>query len=186
MNMIAGRLGLVTALLLLGGCFSLAQRRMDQTVRTDGATAKLSIWIDSRAPMHHEPRQPVSEALASLALYPVDVVYSSLAAVTAPFDSDVAIRFGPVGAIAGIALPWITVMPEIYGPMPFHDVAIERRDFDELVLRIEAGDGVAAYRKLFGNRTRRPVSVELIELTSAPTARAAMKNGAASASKKQP
>lgn len=101
-------------------------------------------------PILSDGQVPVAEAAVALLLYPLDVLFSTMVAVRAPFDADLDITWGPIGAAAGIALPWVTLVPHLYPPLfllrPVPEVELNPSDFADLVARIRQGDGLAAYR----------------------------------------
>lgn len=95
---------------------------------------------------------PAVEAVGSILLYPLDVLASTAVAVSAPFDARTDITWGPVGALAGICLPWVTLIPYGYPPLcmpqPSPVVELGAEDFEDLLVRIRSGDGITAYRQL--------------------------------------
>ena len=44
-----------------------------------------------------------------------------------------------------MTLPWVTLIPDFYGPFPLQDVVLDRVAFDQLMTRVRQGDGVQAY-----------------------------------------
>ncbi|MCU0862419.1 MAG: hypothetical protein MUC36_01385 [Planctomycetes bacterium] len=139
------------ALSLLAGCHSLAGIRVDQRVHAGDRSAELALWC--RAPDSIlSGETPLYEAFVALLLYPVDVIASTCVAVSAPFDDRLEVRGGPVGALAGICLPWVTLVPYVHPP--FHlmgqpkELELTPAEFDLLLQRVQAGDGAAAYREL--------------------------------------
>lgn len=138
----------LAALPLLGGCYSLAQIRLTERVKTDNASLDLWVWIDAPGPVLSEPPMPVFDAISALIFYPVEVLLDTSVALRAPFDPTLDIRWGPLGALGGIALPWVTLVPDFFKPLPLPDITLEPAAFDLLVSRIGRGDGVAAYREI--------------------------------------
>jgi hypothetical protein len=55
--------------------------------------------------------------LSTIVLYPYDLFRSLGYALQAPFDADYDVRLGPLGALLGIALPGVSLVPAI-GPSP--------------------------------------------------------------------
>lgn len=143
---------LLPVLCVTSGCYSLSRIRLSEIIKTDGEAVVLWIWIDAPGPRLSDGDYPVSDAVSALVLYPLDLVMSASIAVRAPFDPELDIRWGPIGALAGVALPWVTLIPYIYPPYgvlnPLPEVAIDRSAFDDLVARIKAGDGTRAYREI--------------------------------------
>lgn len=142
----------LVATLLLASCHSLAGVRVDQRLGADDRTAVLGLWCRAPDSVLTDGDAPVAEAAIALVLYPLDVLLSTVVAVRAPFDAELEVRGGPLGAVAGICLPWVTLVPYIYPP--FHVMFAPQQldltppEFDRLITRIRAGDGVAAYREL--------------------------------------
>ncbi|MCC7396521.1 MAG: hypothetical protein IT455_05585 [Planctomycetes bacterium] len=142
----------IVAALLLASCHSLAGVRVDQRLCADDRTAVLGLWCRAPHSVLADGEAPVAEAAAALVLYPLDVLLSTMVAVRAPFDAKLEVRGGPFGAVAGICLPWVTLVPYIHPP--FHVMFAPQQldltppEFDRLLARIRAGDGVAAYREL--------------------------------------
>jgi len=128
-------------LLALGGCHSMARIRMVQAVRTEGGTAALDVWLDVPGPLIEDPFTP-------LLFYPIDKISSLAVAFRAPFDPALDIQWGPLGALAGITLPYVTLIPGFYAPLPLPDIVLEREAFDQLLARVQQGDGVRAYLDL--------------------------------------
>ena len=141
--------------LLLGlcaGCHSLTQLRVRQEVVCAEQRVVLGVWFLGRAHPVTGGDAPAVEAVTSVILYPVDVLASLAVAVRAPFDPRLDITWGPVGALAGICLPWVTLVPHLYPPSCLLEAAprVELRaaEFEELRARTRAGDGLRAYREL--------------------------------------
>lgn len=137
---------------LLSGCYSLAELRLHQPVRSGEDNVVLGIWIRAPGPVLSEPRLWLYDAVIATVLYPWDVVSSTYTAVTAPFDPDLDISMGPIGAICGIALPGPTLIPYIYPPYPMlaqpRAIELDASSYASLLARIETGDGVGAYRDI--------------------------------------
>ena len=95
---------------------------------------------------------PVAEAATAVIFYPLDVLISTAVAVRALFHPGIDITWGPVGAVAGITLPWVTLIPHLYPPLcmlwPTPEVNLSPAEFQSLVARIRQGDGLSAYREL--------------------------------------
>ena len=140
------------ALSLLAGCHSLAGIRVDQRVHAGDRSAELALWCRASDSILSDGEMPVYEAFVALLLYPIDVIASTCTAVSAPFDDRLEIRGGPVGALAGICLPWVTLVPYVYPPfhlmMPPKELELTPAEFDLLLQRVQAGEGAAAYREL--------------------------------------
>jgi hypothetical protein len=145
---IIGSVTVAALCLVLSGCHSLAMLRMSQCVRTDGADLVLRLWIHAPGPVLSSPPRPIHDAVVAVLFYPGDLVVSTVVALQAPFDPDLAIRWGPVGALAGILLPGVTLIPFFYPPFQPADAVLDRRAFDELVTRAQGGDGREAYRDI--------------------------------------
>lgn len=157
---------------LLTSCYSLATLRVHQTVRADQHEVVLGVWIRAPGPVLSDPELPVYDAVVAIVFYPWDVVSSTCVAVSAPFDPDLDIRWGPTGAVAGIVLPGVTLMPYLYPArhmmFPPPDLELDTPACEALLARIEAGDGVSAYREIVGRYpwdggSDAMISVELIE-----------------------
>ena len=148
-TMFMRRLGLMLTLTAPLSCFSLTQVRVSHQVYSASTVADLEIWLDDR-PIVTPSRDA---AIAGLFLYPLDVFFSTLLALHAPFDSDLRIRGGPAGALAGIALPWVTLVGEntllpsllLWRP----PTELDQTSFDQLIARIKKGEAVEAYRSAF-------------------------------------
>jgi hypothetical protein len=122
--------------------------RMSQCVRTENQAVTLDLMIDAPGPVLSSPPHPVLDVCIPLVLYPVEKFLSMLVAVQAPFNADLDIRWGPVGALAGLTLPWVTLIPFILPPNPLADVHLDPPVFDELCRRVREGDGVEAYTEI--------------------------------------
>jgi hypothetical protein len=140
------------ALSLLTDCHSLAGIRVDQRVHAGDRSAELALWCRRSDSILSDGEMPVYEAFVALLLYPVDVIASTCVAVSAPFDDRLEVRGGPVGALAGICLPWVTLVPYVYPPfhlmVPPKELELTPAEFDLLLQRVQAGDGAATYREL--------------------------------------
>lgn len=158
-----------TVLALLAGCHSLAGIRVDQRVVAGDRAAVLALWCRAPDSILSDGDTPVFEAFVALLLYPVDVLASTYVAVHAPFDEKLEVRGGPFGAVAGICLPWVTLVPYVYPP--FHlmmqpkELELTGAEWEQLLARVRAGDGVAACRELgrFGSLGEVLYAVELLE-----------------------
>lgn len=161
---------LIAAVLCTAGCHSLARICVTPTVRTaDGDAQVLRVWIDAPGPAGDDEDLALGCAISGLLLFPLESLLSAYTAVTAVVDPDLEIRWGPVGTVLGIGLPWVTLLPYVYGPyaaLEPPEYTLDRAEFAELVARTRAGDGVAAYREIiadypwdFGERAL--LSVEL-------------------------
>lgn len=140
---------------LLASCHTLAQLRVHRTVRSPDSTAVLGIWIRAPGPVLSDPPKWLADAFVAVLFYPLDVLSSTVVAVGAPFDPDLDIAWGPAGALAGIALPGLTLMPYLYPAFhmmfPPPDLPLEPASFDALLARIQAGDGLGAYCDIVGS-----------------------------------
>lgn len=127
----------------LCGCHSLARLRFEQTIRTDGRQAILGLWTDG------VPLLPPNDPVQPLVCYPFDVLASTWFAVVAPFTPDLDIRWGPIGALAGIVLPGLTLTCTawVYPPV---EARLAPEEFDRLVESIQTENPVAAYRAVLG------------------------------------
>jgi hypothetical protein len=123
---------------------------LTQHVRTEDASIDLWIWIDAPGPVLSDPPAPVFDAISTLVLYPVEILVDLSVAIHAPFDPALDVRWGPLGGVVGIVLPWVTLVPDFYGPLPLPDVNLEPDAFDLLVSRVRQGDGANAYREIVG------------------------------------
>jgi len=157
---------------LLTSCYSLATLRVHQTVRADQHEVVLGVWIRAPGPVLSDPDLPVYDAAVAIVFYPLDVVASTCVAVSAPFDPDLDISWGPIGAIAGVLLPCVTLMPYLYPArhmmFPPPNLEVDRPAFEALISRVTAGDGVRGYRDIVGQYpwdggSDAMLSVELIE-----------------------
>jgi hypothetical protein len=135
---------------LLGGCYSIVNIRLKQSVHAGETTKVVGVWIRAPGPTWSDPPIPVLDAIAPLVFYPLDVVFDLVTACKAPFDPNIEIRGGPIGALTAIALPWITLIPYFYGPLPLPDVELQPEALAELIERIRRGDGSAAWRQIMG------------------------------------
>lgn len=136
------------------GCHSLSELRVHRTIECEHGAAVLGIWIRAPGPRLSDPERPVYDGVIAVLFYPWDVVASTIAAVRAPFDPDLDVTWGPIGAVAGIALPWVTLMPYLYPArhmtFPPEAVVLDAASFAALESRIASGDGIAAYREIVG------------------------------------
>ena len=150
-----GHLAVLLCALPSAGCYSLSQLRLDQVVRTSDDAVTLGVWFMARGCPMSGGDAPVAEAVTAILFYPLDVLLSSVVAARAPFDPRLDITWGPVGAVAGIALPWVTLIPHLYPPLcvlrPAPEVSLSASDFANLVDRVRGGDGLSAYRQLVGS-----------------------------------
>jgi hypothetical protein len=121
--------------------------RMSQSVRTENQAVTLDLMIDAPGPVLSDSL-PIVNAGISLLLYPIDKSVGLVIVALAPFSSDLDIRWGPLGALAGITLPWVTLIPFLLPPRPLADVALDPQVFRELCDRVRSGDGVRAYTEL--------------------------------------
>lgn len=133
----------------VGGCYSLTELRVSQQIGSGEQQVTVGLWV--RAPgMGGDV--PVGNALTAVVFYPLDVFMSSVVAVGAICDPEVDISWGPVGAVAGIALPWVTLIPHVCLPgfmmQPSPDAHLDPQEFATLVSRIRTGDGLAAYLEI--------------------------------------
>jgi hypothetical protein len=82
-------------------------------------------------------------------LYPVDVLWSSVLALHALFSDAHDVAGGPLGAVAGIALPGVTLVGPIYPRVwVYQELHLSADEFDALIAAVEAGEGVAAFEPL--------------------------------------
>jgi hypothetical protein len=135
-------------LLAAAGCFTVARTREREVIETEGRTATLAVLIDAPGVFGLGP--------AALLFWPVETVVDVGLAVRAPFDPDLDIQWGPLGALGAIVLPGLTVLPYIYRPplgWPRNGppANVPPATFDALLARVRAGDGVAAYHELLGD-----------------------------------
>ncbi len=140
---------------LLASCYSLSELRVHATVRSGPDSVVLGIWIRAPGPVLSDPPIWPFDAAVAILFYPWDVAVSTWVAVSAPFDPDLDVSFGPIGALSGIVLPGVTLMPYVYPAyhmmFPPPDVQLDAASFRSLVARIEAGDGLRAYRDIVGS-----------------------------------
>lgn len=141
-------LTLIAVLCSASACHSMARIRMSQNVRTEDRTVTLDLMIDAPGPVLSGPPHPVVDLCIPLVLYPLDKWLSFAIAVQAPFNADLDIQWGPVGALAGLTLPWVTLIPYIFPPERLADVDLNPEVFDEFCHRVQRGDGVRAYTEL--------------------------------------
>ena len=119
---------------------------MQRCVRTENQALTLDLMIDAPGPI--PTPLPVLDVCIPLFLYPIDKFLSSYVAIWASFDPNLEIQWGPVGALAGVTLPWVTLIPYLYPPHPLADVDLDPQVFDELRQRVHESDGVDAYIEL--------------------------------------
>lgn len=170
MNTAVRGLALVT-LLLAVGCYALSNVRSTETIATDGKLATLEIWSEAHGPILSDPRIWPLDAITALVFYPLDVIASSAYAIQAIDDPDLEVRYGPVGALVGIVLPFFTVIPDIYYGISWERYRrLETEQFDRLVRACWSGHGAAVYDQMFFDpwklRARRSalISVEILEI----------------------
>lgn len=113
MQLVLRVLGFVP-LTLLSCCYSFAEVRREVSVRTEKETVALSIWVSDQGIIHG------GELL--MVLWPVHAFLAASAAIQAPFNGDYDIQWGPLGALAGIVVPGLTVLPS---PMWMPTVTLE-------------------------------------------------------------
>ena len=147
-----GCLAMLLFALGAGGCYSLTQLRASQVIRTSGETQVVAVWFMAPGNPMGGGSSPVAEAATAVIFYPLDVLISTAVAVRALFHPGMDITWGPVGAVAGITLPWVTLIPHLYPPLcmlwPTPEVNLSPAEFQSLVARIRQGDGLSAYREL--------------------------------------
>lgn len=161
-------------LAVLAGCHSLSRIRLSQNVRSGDEIAVLDVWFDAPGPVLSDPQVPVYDAVVGLVFYPWDKISSLVIAAKAPFDGDLDVQWGPIGALVGCTVPWVTLIPYIYPPLPLPDVELAPEAFARLQARIGAGDGVGAYREIVGDPRGRVGGDALHEVriaTAVPEAR---------------
>lgn len=141
----------------LSGCQPLTRVRFEQTIRTDGRQATLGLWTAGL------PLLPPYDPVSPLACYPLDVWASTVVAVQAPFHPDCDIRWGPLGALAGIVLPGVTLMCSAWVSPPV-EAWLAPEDFDRLVESIRTGNPVATYRAVMGDDTWDRAADSLVEV----------------------
>jgi len=182
------RKSLTIALLLIfcAGCHSLTQLRVEQEILSGDQRAVVGVWFMGRGQPITGGDAPVVEAVTAVLLYPLDVLSSSAVAVCAAFDANMDITWGLVGAAAGIALPWVTLVPHLYPPpcmfRPAPSVELSVSDFELLLTRIRSGDGMATYRELVDHKSwacgREPMMcIVLVEGPHAAAAQQAQRAG---------
>jgi hypothetical protein len=143
---------LLVAALGASSCHSLTRIRRSHEVRCAGAATLLEVWVDAPGPILRSPPNAVYDTVVPVLLYPLDKLSSLIVAVRAPFDPDIDLQWGPFGAVAGITLPWVTLMPFVYPPFEWATVELEPAAYADLLSRIDAGDGAAAYLEHVGER----------------------------------
>ncbi|MFO1050622.1 MAG: hypothetical protein U1F36_00240 [Planctomycetota bacterium] len=169
-------LGMVTLLGLLGlfgSCYSIASLRVTQRVSSGEQSAVLEMWVDAPGPM--EPNSdPFGRVVAGVLFYPFDKLFSLINAVHAPFDPDIDIRYGPLGALAGITLPEITLVPFVMqADTGAREVELPSDAFARLVEDARRGEGIATYLELVKPEDRRDRTavcrkLTLIEVSTQP------------------
>jgi len=138
----------VAILLAASGCYSLARVGHSVVVRSETEEATLRVWVNSTGPVLSSPPNPVWEVVCPVLVYPMDVLGSLFMAGQAPFDPDLDIEWGPVGAVAGIVLPWVTLLPDLYSWTTVEDVELSPAAFSALLDGIRNGDGIPAYEEI--------------------------------------
>ncbi|MFG0316213.1 MAG: hypothetical protein ACF8XB_02990 [Planctomycetota bacterium JB042] len=134
------------------GCLSLARIVVREEVRSEsGAGLALRVTCDAPGPVLTSPALPVADAALALILYPLDVLASTSTAVSALTDEDLGVRFGSAGALAGIALPWLTLVPYLKPPLILPERRIGDEEFARLAASFRTADEVAVYRELLGD-----------------------------------
>ncbi len=169
------------------GCYSLAETRHPQFVRCENGDVLLGLWIDERGwfddrglPRRRYPQHlgilptvdgftPVDGLLALLS-WPLDAVASTYWAVRAPFDSEYSIQAGPLGALCGIALPGITLMPGFMN-QPIPEATLSPSDKRRLLSGIRSGRAVEAYSETVGPALWKSTNLPLadVEILAEPT-----------------
>jgi hypothetical protein len=143
--------GLLPVVVGLCGCHSLTRIRLSQDVRSESVATVLELWVNAPGPLLSDPPRVVGDVLIPLVLYPLDKLLSLTVAVQAPFNPDVDLQWGPFGALAGLTLPWVTLIPYVYPPVALPDVELAPDKYAELMTRIDAADGVRGYAEIIGD-----------------------------------
>jgi hypothetical protein len=137
------------ALLLpwLPSCYSVFQRR--STIIVDAEGVSECVLVES----WHEQGwgffdYPVLATPVVLLMYPFDVVASTLASLHCAWSDDYRLRWGPLGALAAIALPGVTASPGMIGPSFDCRQRISPARMKELLEEVRADRGEAAIRGL--------------------------------------
>lgn len=124
---------------LLASCCSLAVVRYDVDLIVDSggksASQRLYVWVVDAGLV--EEYSPSVRLLASLTLFPLNSLLGVIAVVGAPFDDKYEIRYGPLGAILGVAVPGFTLVAS--PKRPTGTVWISPREM--MVLRSKPLDG---------------------------------------------
>lgn len=138
MNRCGVPLAALTALICLSGCYSLACTRTDMciTTRKRPEVVVFRVWIAAGQ------LQPVSleTTVQTLAAYPIDVLASATVALLAPFNPEFDVRFGPLGAVAGILLPGFTVTTFLDGFSWDGGFVVSQSEFETLLAATRGGD----------------------------------------------
>ncbi len=122
---------------LLPGCYSLACTRDTLRVMAEG---RPEVIVVHRWTGDDWSRGEITwrRVVGGLLLYPVDVFFSTIMACKAMIEPDLSIRWGPLGAVAGIVLPGVTcAFPPLDSSGP---VRLPSNRFAELLAASHAGE----------------------------------------------
>lgn len=163
------RVFLVAALLgasTLQSCYSFTIFRETVTLEAPGRPSKVVVEVRDVAGDGVFASEPGGAAVASVMMYPFDVVVSTFVACQAMFDRNLEVQWGPAGALLGISLPGPTLFPGV-GHVPRPERSVDPKVFDELLQAIRDGKEEAVFRRIEGLWSRKTLGVKLIEVREA-------------------
>lgn len=153
------------AFLATTSCYSFAITRHQVELTCSKASTPLYVWVSDQTFPENlaEHSWPVQILLVTLN-QPFNMFFGLLAGVRAPLDADYDIRLGPVGFLAGVTVPGLTVMPALMrGPEP--SLQVDDDIYRKLLDAIDAGEGIAAFRD---SGAQEAISGTVLDVARAP------------------
>ena len=153
-----GRSFTLLALLATASCYSFAVGRDTVELKSEQGSTWVYVWYSDQTTAENTLEQdwplPIVTAVV---VQPINMLFGVLQGCTAPFNAEYDIRFGPIGFVAGVLVPGLTVMPALMSvpgtwPLPVDDAVRQ-----QVLEGIDAGNGVAAFRAAAGSSYYRDV-----------------------------
>ena len=136
------------ALLLLTGCVNLGLARHEVRFRVEERPEYVA--VDVWEPLPPRGEVDANHIVFGLLAWPADALISLGYAVAAPFQSDYRIRWGPVGALCAVVMPYLTLAPPLKVPPPLaqHPRFVTPLEFEQLRHLASRGDHAGVRRVL--------------------------------------